>query len=365
MKIVIVAGDPSGDLHGLDLARKIKELNPDIELYCAGGENLARQCRQIVNLTEIAVTGIFEVVSYFRKILRIFNLLVKRIKELRPQAVVLIDFPDFNLRLAKKLKNKDLKIFYYISPQVWAWRKNRIKTIKKYLDKMLVIFPFEEDFYKVKGIKARYVGHPLVELINNEKEKNRNSKPEKIIAFLPGSREKEVRAHLGLMLKAKDLLKKEGFKFVIIKHPELKPYLFSQAREENIEVTEDKFKTLSKAYMAVSSSGTATLELALLNIPTIVIYKIGFLSWLLLKNMVKVNFISMPNIIAGEKVFPELIQYQASSENIASYCKVFIENTNLFNSTKEKLKKVKEALGSQPASLNAARQILNELKSNR
>lgn len=363
MKLFIVAGDPSGDLHGSILAKKIKELQPSIEIYSAGGENLASATTQILNLTEIAVTGIFEVLSYFNKILKHFKFLVKKIDQIQPQALILIDFPDFNLRLAKIFKPKGLKIFYYISPQVWAWRKKRVNFIKKYVDKMLVIFPFEQDFYKENNIPAAYVGHPLVEKIHRLQLKDQ--KPQKLIALLPGSREKEVAKHLPCMLKSKKLLGAYNFKFVIIKHPQLRASLFKKAKNQNVEIVErNLYQTLAQSYIAISSSGTATLELALLNIPTIVIYKMGILSWLLLKSMVRVDFISITNIIGKDKIFPELIQYRATARKITAQCKQLIENKKLYAATKEKLKKIKDILGDSPASKIAAEEILTQLKVN-
>ena len=357
-KIVIVAGDPSGDLHGAHLAQKIKELDPSVELFSAAGENLSKESQTIVNLTGVAVTGIFEVLTYFPKILKSFNLLVKRIDELRPDAVVLIDFPDFNLRLAKKLKAKGFRVIYYISPQLWAWRKNRIKLVKKYVDRMLVIFPFEESFYLEHGVKARYVGHPLLGAPEIKNAQNAPQKEGNRIAFLPGSRAKEVKMHLPLLIEARRLLEDRDLAFTVLKHPELPDDLFEEARACGIAVSEDKNEVLSTSYLAISSSGTATLELALLHIPTVVIYKMGFLSWLILKNIVSIDFISMANIIAQEKVFPELIQYQATPRAIAAYCRKFIDDKAFYAGTRERLGKVRKNLGDAPASLNAARAIL-------
>ena len=356
IKIIIVAGDPSGDLHGAHLASKIKELNPVAEIYSAAGSNLAGCSRQIVDLTQIAVTGIFEVLTYFSKILKIFNDLVRRIVELEPAAVVLIDFPDFNLRLAKKLKARGLKVIYYISPQIWAWRKNRIKLVERYVDKMIVIFPFEEEFYRRHGVKAKYVGHPLIESVRTFAEG-----PKELITFLPGSRRKEVLKHLPLMIAAKKLLEGCGLKFAALKHPGLVSELFAGALAEDIEVNENKDDLFSRTFVAVTSSGTATLELALAGIPSVVIYKMGFLSWLILKNIVNVDFIAMANIIAKEKVMPELIQYRATPANIASECRRLIEDKQLYALTKKKLVGIKEVLGEEPASLNAARRILEEI----
>jgi len=364
MKIFIVAGDPSGDLHGWNLAKEIKRIQPQAQIFSAGGDNLARESVQVLNLVDIAVTGIFEIITYMNKILKMFGFLKEKIIKVKPDIIVLIDFPDFNLRLARALKPKGFRIFYYISPQIWAWRRKRINIIKKYVDKMMVIFPFEEEFYKQRGVSALYVGHPLTEVITAQTLKREPERGEqKIIALLPGSREKEVRKHLPLMFKAKDLLKEYNLKFTIIKHPQLSFSLFSDAEKERVPIEAlDAYRTLSKAYLAIASSGTATLELALLEIPSVAIYKMGASTFLVLKNMVKVDYISMANIIAKERVFPEFIQYQATPENIASACKEFLENKELYRRTKEKLKKIRNILGQTSASANAAREIVNALQ---
>jgi len=364
-KIFIVAGDPSGDIHGGNLAKHIQETSPETRIYSAGGIHLKKYSRQITDLTEIAVTGIFEVAGYLKKILDKFNLTVRKIQGIKPDIVILIDFPDFNLRLAKKLKAKGFRIFYYISPQVWAWRKNRIKLIKKYIDKVLVIFPFEEVFYKKHGVKAVYVGNPSSESIP-EKLLKQNSytddNEKKRIIFLPGSRTKEVTRHLPLMIETKKLLQPLGLSFAVIKYPRLPGRLFEKAEEEGIEIIEEnRYQAIAESLIAVSSSGTATLELALLNIPTVVIYKTALLSWLILKSIVKIDFISIVNILAKEEVFPELIQYKASPANIAGHCRNFLNNPEYYNLTKKKISRIKDVLSSKPASKTAAREILKEI----
>lgn len=364
-RIFIIAGDLSGDFHGARLAKKIKELSPETEIYSAGGRHLQAQTVSLLRLTEIAVTGIFEVAEYLPKIIRYFNKIISKAGELKPDIIILIDFPDFNLRLAKKLKKKNFKMFYYISPQVWAWRKKRIQTIKNTVEKMMVIFPFEKDFYEKEGIKATYVGHPLVKEIDKHLKKNQETgleKEKKQIAFLPGSRKKEVKKHLPPMIKTKKMLEKENLEFVLIKHPHLSSDLFKTAEGENIIISDkDKFGILSKTDIAVSSSGTATLELALMNIPTVVIYKTGFLSWLILKSMVDTEFISIVNILGKEQIYPELIQNKANPSDISKACQRFLQDEHYFRKTKQKLKNIKNTLGEKQASETAAREIIKKI----
>ncbi len=358
MRLFIVAGDPSGDFHASNLAKKIKQLSPQIEIFSGGGKELAKTTIQIIDLEKIAVTGLFEVLSYLGRIIKAFNFIIKKIEELKPRIIVLVDFPDFNLRLAKRLKKKGYKIFYYISPQLWAWRRKRINLIKNYVDKMLVIFPFEEEFYRKYNIPVLYVGHPLIETIPpllGEKEK------EKIIAFFPGSREKEVKKHLPIFLKVKKLLQ-ANFKFIVVKHPRLTQDLFKEAVREGLQVIEKKdFEMIGKSYLALASSGTVTLELALLRVPTIVIYKMNLLSWLVLKDMVKTDFICMVNILAKEKIFPEFIQNEASPQNLTTICKKLIEDKEFYLTIQEKLGKIRTILGEKSASLTTAQEILKEV----
>ena len=362
-KIFIVAGDPSGDIHGSNLSKQILEISPKTLIYSAGGIHLKKYSRQITDLTEIAVTGIFEVAGYFKKILDKFKLTIRKIQEIKPDIVILIDFPDFNLRLAKRLKAKGFRIFYYISPQVWAWRKNRIKLIKKYIDKVLVIFPFEEDFYKKQGVEAVYVGNPSSESIPDGLPKQYSSiKNKKKIAFLPGSRKKEVSQHLPLMIETKKLLEPLELSFTVIKYPRLPKSLFKEAEKEGIKIREEnRYQEIAESWMAVSSSGTAILELALLNVPTVVIYKTGLFSWLILKSIVKTDFISIVNILAKEEVFPELIQYKASPSNIARHCRRFINEHAYYTLIKKKISRMKDILTSKPASKTAAQEILKEI----
>ncbi len=366
-RIFIVAGDLSGDFHGAHLAQKLKEIHPPMEIYSAAGNYLAEHSHQITNLTDTAVTGIFEVFRYLPTILKKFNLILAKADELKPNLIILIDFPDFNLRLAKKLKKQGFKIFYYISPQVWAWRKKRINIIKRTIDKMMVIFPFEKEFYKKEGVDSIFVGHPLVNTINSKLtvQNTTSDKDKKQIAFLPGSRENEVKNHLPVMIETKKRLQGENLEFILIRHPHLPKKIFLAAKKEGIRIeSSHKYKYLAQTDIAVSSSGTATLELALTGIPTVVIYKTNFLSWIVLKSIVKIDFISIVNILAKEEIFPELLQSEANSKNIASLCDKFLTDQDLYNETKQRLSQIKEKLGKEPSPQRAAEEIISFLKNN-
>ncbi len=365
-KVFISAGDPSGDLYSSYICQKLEQILPDIEIHSAGGEKLSQISKTFIDLTKTAVTGIFETITYLKRIISLFNKILKHIDDLKPDLIILVDFPDFNLRLAKKLKQKGYKIVYFISPQIWAWRKKRVKTIKKYIDKMLVIFKFEESIYKKENVPVSYIGHPLLEIISNQpKEKSLKQqlgiKPgQPLIILLPGSRTKEAQKHLPIMLQSKEIIAKEiPAKFALIKHPKLPLSLFSAAEKQNIPIIENKnYSCLQGADLAIASSGTITIELAILQIPSVIIYKLNISTWLILKNIVKVNYISMPNIILNQPVFPEFIQFNATAENVSAACIKLIEDKQFYRQTKEKLKTLLESLKPGNAISTAANEIL-------
>jgi len=347
-RIFFVAGDPSGDMHAAELARTLKSELPQIEIYSAGGKELAVYTQQFLSLTDIAVTGIWEVLGHLPKITQAFHQTLEKIREIKPDLVILVDFPDFNLRLAKELKKQNFRIIYYISPQVWAWRKERVKLIKKYIDKMLVIFPFEETFYKKEGIDAAYVGHPLAEKLLHLSEIDIYSRfglePQKtLISLLPGSRPNEIKRHLKIMLEAKTLLEKKNssLQFALIKARNLPSYLFSTISD--ITVIDDfSYQVIKNSTLAITASGTATFELLLLEVPSVVIYRLSWPSYFLLKRLVKTEYISMANILCQEKVFIELIQNQANPFLIARTASSLLADPHKLSRLKLSLQKAKQ-----------------------
>jgi lipid-A-disaccharide synthase len=318
--VLIVAGESSGDIHGAELAQALRADDPDVRIYSAGGDRLAAVSQQIMDLTVIAVTGLVSVVRDLPRILRLFDSLVNKIEEVDPDIIVLVDFPDFNLRLARKVRKKGRRIVYFISPQLWAWRKGRIKIIKKFIDKMLVIFPFEPAFYRRHGVDAVYVGNPLV---NTMKALAAMPRPEtgaaKTVLLLPGSREREVRFHLEPMVEAAVLLRQlQTVRCVVCKHPRLDASLFAAAEAAGVEVTEQTdYSLFRQADVAIAASGTVTFELALLQVPTVVIYRLDYLSFVILRALVNIPYMAMINLIMDKEVFPELLQYEAEADRIA------------------------------------------------
>ncbi|MCK4815807.1 hypothetical protein KA005_08555, partial [bacterium] len=272
--------------------------------------------------------------------------------------VILIDFPDFNLRLAKAL-NKKFPLIYYVSPQVWAWRKKRVGTIKKYVDKMVVLFKFEETFYKNENVDVLYFGHPLLEII---KEKDK-VELKKIISFLPGSRKNEVKRHLPIMIKTKKIIEKEleGYRFRIIRPPNLEKDFYKRF-SPGMDIIDHSYETIGESKFIVASSGTATIEITILGVPYIIIYKLNPLSWYILKKMVKADFIGMVNILAGRKIVDELLQKQANPNKIAAVTLEYLRNSKKYSGLKEELKGIKDILYPLNATEKLADFIGNYLK---
>jgi len=357
-KIVIVAGDTSGDIYGGLLAKKLKQKYPGLEIDSFAGPGLAQNSQQIVNLLDHSVSGLVEVISSLKDIFAVFNQAYEHIEKIKPDLVILIDFPDFNLRLAKKI-NKKYPVFYYVSPQVWAWREKRVDLIKKFIDKMIVIFKFEQEFYQNKGIDALYFGHPLLEII---KEPPR-AETKNIISFLPGSRVNEVKKHLLTMTETKKLLQKElaDYKFQIIKPKSLAKKLYQQF-SPGMDIVEHSYSRLAESKFIIASSGTATVEIAILEIPFLIIYKVNPLTWKILKQLVKTEFVGMVNILSKRKVVNELLQNEANPETIAKVTSNYLKDQSRYNSLKEDLKTVKAKLKPQEASKQFAEYIGEYLK---
>ncbi len=343
-KIVILAGDKSGDLYGGFLCQHLKEKFPDLEIYSFGGAHLAKHSCQVINLLSHSVSGLVEVIGSLKKILKIFKQTLAEIEQIKPDLIIPIDFPDFNLRLIKSL-NKKYPVFYYISPQIWAWRKKRIELIRKYVDKMVTIFKFEQEFYKTENIDALYFGHPLLEVISLEP-----IKPKKIISFLPGSRVNELKKHLKVIAETKSILEKElpGYCFQIIRPENLAEKLYSNLAQD-LKIVPHSYQALAESEFIITSSGTATVEIAILGVPYLVIYKVNSLTWYLIKKLVKTKFAAMVNILANQKVVDELLQDQATAPKICQKALYYLKNPNQYQALKSKLILLKEKLAPNQA----------------
>lgn len=328
--IFIISGEESGDLHGASLIKALKRINPSLSVGGMGGQNMKAAGLVGLDSKEVSVVGVVEVIEKLKVILNAFKELKKDLNAEKPDALVLIDFPDFNLRVAKEAKKLGIPIIYYISPQVWAWRKNRVEKIAALVEKMLVVFPFEVDIYRKADVDVEYVGHPLADTVKCAltKEEARNElgieQGARVISILPGSRTGEIRRLLGTMMRAceqiqKRLIEKPVFLLNAansIEDKALASYLKNSFVE--VKVLRSRMYTALRASdAAIVASGTATLETALIGTPMAIIYKMAPVSYGIAKLLVDVPHVGLPNIVAGRRVVPELIQDKANPENIS------------------------------------------------
>ena len=319
MKYYIIAGEASGDLHGSNLIKEIKRLDANATIRCWGGDKMeAAGATLVKHYKELAFMGFAEVIKNLPAIMKNFKFCKEDLQAFQPDAVILIDYPGFNLRMAEWTHEKKYKTIYYISPQVWAWKESRVRAIKKYVDKMIVILPFEKEFFKKWNYDVEYVGHPLVDVIENFKKEHSSIKQSaNIIALLPGSRRQEIATKLPIMLEASKNF--SNYKFIVAKAPSVddefyEPFL---SDHKNVEViSNDTYSLLMQADAALVTSGTATLETALFGVPEVVCYKAGSISYQIAKRLVKLKFICLVNLIMDKEVVKELIQNELTAENI-------------------------------------------------
>ncbi len=367
--ILIIAGENSSDKHGAGFVRQFKKIHSSYTFFGIGGKHMAKEgVRLVYSVKDLALMGVFEILSTLPRLRHIFNHLIEETKRLKPAAAVLIDSPDFNLRLAKRLKSLSVPVLYYISPTVWAWRQKRIKTIKKYVDKMVLIFPFEENIYRNHGIPAVYVGHPLKErmmlsISREEFAKKYGLHPEKaMVAVLPGSRKSEIKYHLPVLIRAIPRIKNEyDAQFILPLAENLEEGYIASFLPPSFDflkiIKQDVYEALAYSEIALSSCGTANLEAALLGTPFISFYRISPLTYYSGKKLMKIKNFSIVNILAGQKVVPELIQRDFTADNILVEFKKIFDSPSQQEEIKESYKKIDSLLGEKIASENAAREL--------
>ena len=411
LKIMIVAGEASGDKHGAALARALQKLASgfELEIFGSGGEKMrAAGVETLVDARDVAIIGILEIVRAFGKLYRAYRKLLDAARKRRPAVVVLIDWPDFNIRLARKLHRKGFKIVYYISPQVWAWRGYRVRALRRYVDRMLVILPFEAEFYKNADVEVEYVGNPLVETVSADASReafaSRNgldaTRP--IIALLPGSRYKEVHYHLPVMIDAALRLRIADCGLRIeesthsdsqisairnpnpqsaIRNPQSKDPQFvipvaTTIDREQVEaivarsdaqgeldlaiVERDEYNALRHSEIAIVASGTATVEAAILGTPMVIVYRGSELNWRLIRPLIKLDTFGMVNLIAGRRIAPELMQQDVTGEKIAREVGQILGDPSRLAQMKRDLAIVRERLesGDGSASERAAATVM-------
>jgi lipid-A-disaccharide synthase len=367
--ILIVAGESSGEKHGASLVHELKKIQPSWEFFGIGGKWMKKEGVEVLfAVEELAVVGAVEIISQVPRIRKIFNQILKQCRSRSPAAAVLVDSPDFNLRLAKKLKKLSIPVLYFISPTVWAWRKARLKTIKKTVEKMLLIFPFEESIYKENGIPATYVGHPLLERVSvtlNKKEffRKYGLHPKKrLIAILPGSRKSEIKYHLPILMEAIPKIRDEfSAQFVLIQAETLeKDFLLSSiiSGVEDLKIlTEDSYNAMAASDLVLSACGTANLEAALVETPLIAFYRISYLSYWVGLKLMKIKNFSIVNILAEKKIIPELIQSHFTAQTIFDEAKKILDSEKVRAEMIREFRRIKALLGEKKASQNAALEL--------
>ena len=382
MKYYIIAGEASGDLHGSNLIKELRKADPGTGVRCWGGDLMAAAGGVLVkHYKDLAFMGFVEVLSNLRTIFKNLEFCRQDIQAYKPDALILVDYPGFNMRIAKWAHQQGIKVIYYISPQVWAWKEGRVRQIKEYVDKMLVILPFEKDFYKRWNFEVEYVGHPLVEVIDRFLADDRLHTMQTlaptneltahssqlaalpIIALLPGSRRQEILKKLPLMLEVCHHF--PSHLFVVAKAPGLEDAFYEdmlKAHPNVSSVRNETYALLSKASAACVTSGTATLETALFGVPEIVCYKGNALSYQIAKRLIKVKYISLVNLIMDKLVVKELIQDQLTPDNLRKELDILLNDPQKLGQLRADYKALKELLSQGGhASANAAHSILQFL----
>jgi len=371
---MFVAGEPSGDMHAAHLIKEIKKIVPSLIFSGVGGPQMqAAGVTLFEDMTQYASIGFWEFLENIDKLKKAFRLIITNANETKPTAIILVDYPGFNLRLAKELKKHGHRVLYYISPQVWASREGRVETIRKYVDKLLVLFEFEKEFYAKRNVDVVFVGHPLLDMIKPQHSKDDflrilGLNHQKItIGLMPGSRIKEVETHLPLLLETSRILweehKKMQFILLLAKNLDmltvekyLRPYHIP------VKVIHDQtYDGINASDLCLVASGTATLEVAILQKPMVVIYKTSFLTWFLASLLIKIPYIGLVNVVAGKKIVPECIQSDANPKKIASELEAIFGNEIRIAEIRSELAKVKSSLGEPGAIHRAAEAVLKSL----
>lgn len=371
---MMIAGEVSGDMRAAEVAVALRGLSPSLKITGVGGECMKKagvEC--FADITQLAVIGFLEVLKNYGQIKKVFDQILEEVDRIKPQAVLLVDYPGFNLRLAQKLKERRIKVIYYISPQVWAWREQRVKVIRKAIDKMIVLFSFEQTFYKKHKIEVDFVGHPLMDEIKITSAprdvlvKLGLHTGHSVIGLLPGSREKEISRHLPVMVKAAEILYKanQQRQFLVLQAPGIRLETIKAVTGTAacpIQVVEQRgYNEFNALTACIVASGTATLEAAILKKPMVIVYKTSWLTYFLAKLFVKIPNISLANIVAGRTIVPELIQDKATPLNIAAEMEKLLSDHKLTNRVQKEFDKFPIWLGDPGASQRAAKIILKEI----
>jgi lipid-A-disaccharide synthase len=368
-KIFIIAGEPSGDLQGSFLVEELKKQDPQIQFYGLGGDKMRSAGVDIYyDLASNATVGFFDVIKKISFFKNIFYQILSQIKKACPEAVIFIDYPGFNLKLVKEVKklNLNIKTIYYISPQLWAWKEKRVEIIKKYVDKMLVFFEFEKEFYKRFGVEVEFIGYPLLDKIKPDltedeflRKYNLNKNRERIY-IMPGSREAEFKRHMPLIIESLSKLsgiEKTDLLLLIPRH--LNRLLSEDIKDKFKVILGDAYNGICHSRFGIVASGTATLETAIIGNPFLIIYKTSLINYLILKPMIRVKHVGMVNLILKEEAMPELIQYGLKPKKLAEKINRILLDEEYYLRLKKRLGEFKSKLGEVGAATRAAKSILS------
>jgi lipid-A-disaccharide synthase len=374
-KLMIIAGETSGDLHGGQLVKELKALDPGLEIFGIGGDRMqAGGMELFYHVRELSFMGIVEVLGHLPFIRSVMKKLEGELYARKPDAVVLIDYPGFNLRFARKVKKAGIPVVYFISPKVWAWGRGRVRKIRKFVDKMLCILPFEEEFYRGRRVNARYVGNPLMDAVNpgqnrEQFHKNNGMDPKRpLLGLLPGSRKQEIEMILPVMLQTAVMLKEKdpGLQFAL----GLAPGMDRERIEDMIAVSGLKvalvegsvYDLMAHSRLLLAASGTATLEAGISGTPMIIIYKTSPLTYFIGRRLIKVPDIGLVNLVAGKRVVPEFLQGEARPGAIFLMAQVLLAEGRPRQMVMAELAKIRDILGEPGAARRAAGEIYDSLK---
>ncbi len=385
-RVMIAAGEASGDLHGGNLAEGLLRLNPGADLFGIGGAKMRAAGVDVrIDIAELSVLGLTEVLLHYPRLRSVLRRAERMLERERPELLITVDYPGFNLRLARSARRRGIRVLHYISPQVWAWRERRVKSIVRCVDMMAVLFPFEVPFYEKHGVPVRFVGHPLLDGVrttmgHTESRRRLGLDPVRpVVGLLPGSRRSELRRLMPLLLESAALLRQRlpGLQLLLplassLEMADLAPWLAPLTRDAAshpcipcaaihqrslriLVVKQRGYDAMACCDAAITASGTATLELALLKVPMVIVYKVSSLTYLIARRMIRIPDVGLVNIVAGEEVVPELIQGRARADRVAAATARFLEDPELTRSTREKLAGIRRKLGCAGGVENVAR----------
>ena len=366
--VMVVAGEASGDLYGARLALELKKIVPDITCYGLGGDHMRQAGVQILaDVSELSVIGLVEVIKHYPRLRKILKRMKHELKRIRPNVLVLIDSPDFNLRLAKQAARHSIKVMYYVSPQIWAWRSSRIRIIRKCVDRMVTVFPFEEKFYRDAGVPVEYVGHPLVEDAHTTVDKDaflkmhKLSSEKKLVGLFPGSRASEVENNFPTLIQAASELvrQRSDVQFIVPVASTLPAdFVHHFIRDAGADITTSTagiYDVIHACDAIAATSGTVTLQITLMQTPMLIIYKLSPITYRILSRLVNFTYAGIANVIANKEICRELIQHEATADNIAKELEKLLSDPSYTARMKKEMGRIRDALGEKNGSAEAAK----------